>query len=713
MDIIKDKQNSTSPDGGNHFLLEHIRNTYSQFEEALAQLSILRELGAALLHINDFKSVCQRILEITIKNTVAKNCSVMLMDHDKNRLFLIAATNPDMESYIIDTRNIFSKVDVRYTFAFGEGVAGEAVAKKKPVLVKDVGQSDIYSLRKDTKVKIGTILSVPLILEDTVLGVLTLSHPVKEAFETSDINLFTIVANFAALAIDSTLTYQRLQYSEEKHRALAEYSNDGITIIQHGMHQYANPSYESLTGYSFKELRAIPFDNLISCQSDAINTPRNGILHNRDVSGTYEAVMTNKNGTKTEIEISHAPFLYEGRPAEIISVRDLGERKELENQLVRAQKMEAIGILAGGVAHDLNNILSGLVSYPELLLMGLPQDSPLRKPILTIQKSGEKAAAITQDLLTLARRGVAVAEVVNLNHIISEYLKSPEHEKLKSFHPEVQVETNLETELLNIMGSPVHLAKTVMNLVSNAAEAMSVGGKIVISTENRYVDRPIRGYDNIVQGDYVILAVSDTGVGISSEDIGRIFEPFYTKKVLGRSGTGLGMAVVWGTVKDHNGYIDVQSTEGKGTTVDLYFPVTRKELEKDKSATSIGEYMGNGESILVVDDVQEQREIASELLTKLGYSVNAVSSGEEAVEYMKTDSADLLILDMIMGPGIDGLDTYKKILELHPETKAVIASGFSETDRVQEAQRLGAGQYVKKPYTLEKIGLAVRSELEK
>jgi GAF domain-containing protein len=220
MDKIKDKQNPTSPDGNNQLLLEHIRNTYSQFEEALAQLSILRELGVALLHINDFKRVCQTILEIIIKNTVAKNCSFMLMDHGQNRLFLIAAANPDGGSYIIDTRNIFSKDDVLYTFAFGEGVAGEAVAKKKPVLVKDVGESDVYSFRKDTKVKIGSILSVPLILEDTVLGVLTLSHPVKEAFETTDINLFNIVANFAALAINSTLTHQRLQYSEEKHRAL-------------------------------------------------------------------------------------------------------------------------------------------------------------------------------------------------------------------------------------------------------------------------------------------------------------------------------------------------------------------------------------------------------------------------------------------------------------------------------------------------------------
>jgi len=389
------------------------------------------------------------------------------------------------------------------------------------------------------------------------------------------------------------------------------------------------------------------------------------------------------------------------------------ERHKLEDQLQRAQKMEAIGTLAGGVAHDLNNVLCGLVGYPQLLLMQIPGDSPLREAILTIQQSGEKAAAIVQDMLTLARRGVAVSEVVNLNNIISDHLRSPEYGKLKAFHPNVHLETHLEPDLLNILGSPIHLSKTVMNLVSNAAEAMTDGGGIYITTENLYLDRPIRGYDDTQTGDYVVLTVSDTGIGISSEDREKIFEPFYTKKKMGRSGTGLGMAVVWGTVKDHKGYIDVQSTEGKGTTFTLYFPVTRQEIVCDKALLRLEEYSGKGESILIVDDVKEQREIASLMLKKLGYVAKSVASGEEAVDYLKNNSVDLLILDMIMDPGIDGLETYKRILQLHPRQKAIIASGFSETEQVKEAQRLGAGSYVKKPYLLEKIGHAVRLELDK
>jgi two-component system, cell cycle sensor histidine kinase and response regulator CckA len=182
---------------------------------------------------------------------------------------------------------------------------------------------------------------------------------------------------------------------------------------------------------------------------------------------------------------------------------------------------------------------------------------------------------------------------------------------------------------------------------------------------------------------------------------------------MGRSGTGLGMAVIWGTVKDHNGHIDLQSTEGKGTIFSIYFPLSRKEIVVEKFSISADEYMAKGEAILVVDDVKEQRLIATQILKKLGYKVTALSSGEEAVEYLKKNSADLLVLDMIMDPGIDGLETYKRIIKLNPNQKAIIASGFSETERVKEAQKLGAGAYIRKPYSFEKIGRAIRDELDK
>jgi CheY-like chemotaxis protein len=253
-----------------------------------------------------------------------------------------------------------------------------------------------------------------------------------------------------------------------------------------------------------------------------------------------------------------------------------------------------------------------------------------------------------------------------------------------------------------------------MNLVLNAAESIEGAGEVTIRTESCYIDKTVSGYDEINEGDYTALIVSDTGGGIPDEHRDKIFEPFYTKKTMGRSGTGLGLAIVWGTVKDCKGYIDLHSEVGKGSTFTLYFPATREDFQApQKQKEPVERYMGRGESVLVIDDIAEQREVASIFLTRLGYDVKAVSSGEEAVAYLKKHKADILVLDMIIEPGIDGLETFQRILQINPRQKAVLVSGFSETDRVREAQRLGAGAYIRKPYMMEKIGLAVRDELDK
>lgn len=388
------------------------------------------------------------------------------------------------------------------------------------------------------------------------------------------------------------------------------------------------------------------------------------------------------------------------------------ESKILAAKIQRIEKMEAIGTLAGGVAHDLNNILSGVVSYPELLLLEMPEDSPYRKPVLTIQESGKKAAAIVQDLLTLARRGVAVAEVTNLNTLLADYLLTPEHKQLVSDHPAVEIHLDLAEDLCNISGSPFHLTKTITNLILNGVESIEGEGSITIKTENRYLESPVSGYNDVEIGGYACLIVSDTGIGIPTDQLSRIFEPFFTRKEMGRSGSGLGLAVVWGTVEDHNGYIDVQSKVGEGTQFTLYFPETSEDLTHSTVPLSIEHYMGGNQSILIVDDSRNQRDIGSEMLRMLGYSVESVSSGEAAVEYLQEHSVDLLLLDMIMSPGIDGLETYKQIQNFKPHQKAIITSGFSETARVKEAQRLGASRYIKKPYTLEEIGVAIKEELE-
>ena len=526
---------------------------------------------------------------------------------------------------------------------------------------------------------------------------------------------FRTLADLSNKMVDDRKRADRaLRESEERFRNLSHATFEGIVLHDNGCIIQANEQYYKMLGYTPEELAD---KNILSMlvTPDSVEMIKN-IVASENL-GPYEVTGLKKDGSTFPVEIRVRIMGYHGREVRMAAIRDLSEqktaqaqKKELEARLQRAEKMEAIGTLAGGVAHDLNNVLTGLVGYPDLILMNLPKDSNLRKPILTIKDSGKKAAAIVQDLLTLGRRGLSVSEVVNLNDLINDYLTSPEYKKLKSFYPKAEFKTDLQRELLNIMGSPVHLSKTIMNLISNAVESLHDGGLVSISTTTRYIDTRIKGYDEVREGDYVILNVTDNGSGISEDDLGKIFEPFYTKKTMGRSGTGLGMAVVWGTVKDHDGYINVESVKEKGSKFTLFFPVTRKEIEKN-GRLSIDDYMGNGEKILIVDDVSQQRKIASALLERLGYAVDTVPSGEDAVEYMKKHTADLIILDMIMDPGIDGLDTYKSILELNPGQRAIIASGFSETDRIKEAQRLGAGEYVRKPYTLEKIGLAVKIEL--
>jgi len=548
---------------------------------------------------------------------------------------------------------------------------------------------------------------------------------VKEEYETTSDEYYELLSQMEERVEEKTVQLKELHtILELKGRELQAMvdASPGILFYKDATQKFirVNRKFSEIFEISIQDVIGQTFQDLFPQYTNHILADDSDIFQSGEPVLDREGILAFPKG-ELPILINKIPYKdIDGKVRGIIGfASDLTERRKgeeerakLEARVRQAEKMEAMGNLAGGVAHDLNNILSSVIGFPELILADVPEDSPLRAPLQIIKDSGERASQVVQDLLTLARRGVSVREVVNANEILSDLLKSPEFDQLKWNNPEVEVEVVLETDLLNILGSPVHLSKAVMNLVLNAVESMSEGGKLALSTENRYLDRPIQGYDDVEEGDYVAVNVADTGTGISPEDIERIFEPFYTKKRMGRSGTGLGMTVVWGTMKDHNGYIDVQSKVGEGAILTLYFPATQQKASRNRSGLSIEDYKGEGESVLVVDDVEEQQKLASAILTKLGYSVTTVSSGEEAVEYLQNSAVDLLVLDMIMDPGMDGLDTFRCILEQHPGQKAIIVSGFSETGRVEEAQRLGAGAYVRKPYLMEKLGMAVRTELD-
>jgi PAS domain S-box-containing protein len=583
------------------------------------------------------------------------------------------------------------------------------------------------------EVGLRSAIAVPLIAQDVVIGTLFLRSKTPKAYGGQDLRLAERIASQIAGAManarlfaDLKTTERSLRDSEERFRALYEQSAVGIAEVDvfTGRFLTVNRRLRELLGRPEAELVGLSFLEITHPEDRAAHLEKQALLKARKIPDfTLEKRYLRKDGTPLWVHLAVAALWSQETEAQrfIIAVQDISDRKqaeaqrrELEERLARAGKMEAIGTLAGGVAHDMNNILGVLVGYAELLQESIPAESPLRKFTAHILQAGLRGAAIIQDLLTMARRGVSVAETVNLNAIISACLQTPEFEKLRQAHPRVIFRTELAPDLPNIQGSPVHLSKTVVNLLLNAAEAIADRGEILLQTAQRELDQPLKGYDEVNTGRYVVLTVRDDGQGIAEKDIQNIFEPFYTKKVMGRSGSGLGLSVVWGTIQDHGGYIDVESVEGEGALFSLYFPVQAEQ--RDPAAEPQGKqtpesYRGRGETILVVDDVPEQREIATSLLTTLGYRVESVSSGEEAIACLRDRPVDLLLLDMIMDPGIDGLETYRRALEINPRQRAVIVSGFAETDRVRQALALGAGPYVRKPYLLEEIGPAVREAL--
>ncbi len=388
------------------------------------------------------------------------------------------------------------------------------------------------------------------------------------------------------------------------------------------------------------------------------------------------------------------------------------EKEAMEYRLQRSQKMEAIGLMAGGVAHDLNNILSAVVGYPELLLLDLPEESKLRRPLAAIKEAGERATAVVADLLTVARGVASVKEPKDLNILLVEYLESPEFQKLQSYHPSVQFKRECAATLPAILCSPIHVKKSIMNLVTNGAEAIEQSGTVTLTTRGLTLDQKWAAEHGLKMGKYVVLSITDTGSGISEKDLEHIFEPFYTKKVMGNlSGTGLGLSVVWNTMQDHQGTVLVSRSEN-ATTFELYFPATDETILTRGPHALIIDMQGKGEQILVVDDEPSQRELAMNMLPLLGYHVVCKDSGEKALSYLQDHHVDLVLLDMLMDPGINGRQTYERMLEINPGQKAIIVSGFSESDDVKAALTMGAAGFIQKPYSINQLGRAIKQTLQ-
>ncbi|MBI2440758.1 MAG: response regulator [Lentisphaerae bacterium] len=396
----------------------------------------------------------------------------------------------------------------------------------------------------------------------------------------------------------------------------------------------------------------------------------------------------------------------------------LAREQRLQERLLRAQRMESLGSLAGSVAHNLNNILEPMLSYSDLIARDLPAESVLRQDLEIIRNSAHKAVEIVRDLLTLGRIGHYPKESLVLNRVLEQAARSPGYLALQQSFPLVTVELKPVANLPAIMGSPGLLQELVMNLLSYAFNAMPQGGRVTLATAVESVSEAHTGYEVISPGTYAAVRLQHTGAVIGEQELNRMFEPYCIRESdQSVRCSGLELAVVYAAVKEHDGFIDVRSAPGRGSDFIAYFPVAGA-LTQERESPLPGEFGGN-ETILIVDDDDEQRLSAARWLRGSGYKVLTAHNGRAALELvdssLQTDGAaiNLVILDMIMADDFDGLDTYRKMLEFNPRQKVIMASGFAETDRLKEALKLGVGQCIRKPYDFEALGRAVRQELDK
>ncbi|BHH84138.1 hybrid sensor histidine kinase/response regulator [Desulforhopalus sp. 52FAK] len=578
-------------------------------------------------------------------------------------------------------------------------------------------------------------LSLPILYNDNPIGTLTAVQYVRIIFPLVNILLVLLLILLTTIIIISLFVNRRhleheveertknLKNSEQRYHDLVNFLPEIVleTDID-GNITYANQVAIELLDSNFTIAAEKCFIDLLA-ESDRYDARKNfyASLQGNPIELQEYSIIGSDN-TLFPVLLKIAPLIIDDiqvAGARMIAI-DISSRRHLEEQLLRDQKMKAIGLMAGGVAHDLNNILSGIISYPDLLLLDLPEDHRFYKPLTSIRRSGMDAAEVVSDLLTVARGVAASTEVTSLNDLIRHYLESPDFKEILSKNPHVRIIVQLDPELGNVDCSAIHVRKCLMNIINNGVEAIKGKGSLTISSVNDFCTLPAASQTKGLSSPrnplrksrmFSKIIVNDTGEGIDDKEIQHIFEPFYSTKVMGRSGTGLGLTIVWNTMQDHDGTVQVTSSKA-GTTFELFFPSIDSEVKNNRAKKDWKDYLGSGQSILVVDDEPRQREILSSLLNSLQYKVFTVSSGEAAEEFLESNTVDLLVLDMIMSPGQNGRITYENILKIHPQQRAVIASGFAKDDDVQATLKLGASEFIAKPYTIEQIGGAIYKTLQ-
>lgn len=486
---------------------------------------------------------------------------------------------------------------------------------------------------------------------------------------------------------------ESLRESKEKYRILVESSLVGVFIIQKGMIQFANRYFEAMTGYDQFDLLEANFFDLVAPQDRNTVSARESLREmGEEQPDHYETRLTRKNGDTFWAELRVGRIIIDSKPAILGNIVDVTQRKQLENQLMETKKMESIGTLAGGIAHDFNNLLGGILGYASLLLSDMPEDHDHFEDIKAIADTTKRAADLTNRLLAFARGGKYQVNPIDLNRLMKNIVSLLPKET--GHH--VKIDSKSQKELWPVLGDSKQIHQALQNICTNSIEAMPDGGHLVIETSNIPIDSTLEHpHLRNHPGDYVHISISDTGVGMDEKIKSRVFEPFFTTKPTGE-GTGFGLAMVYGVIKNHDGVIWIDSAVDEGTRIDIYLPrfIERKSTVSAKKKTKVSGVF----KILLVDDEEVIRQVARRMLEKGGFEVLLAKNGKQALEIYESQKGkiDLILLDLIM-PRMGGRETFRRLQEMKVSVPVVFTSGYRPQDRL-ELSHLGGASFIQKPF---------------